>query len=115
VAENAKIFIRNLKTIGVLTESIRGKILFATLPYRKSNGPESPANAQNPWADMIEAQNQRVMKMAQQQRWPIAPLHQSMATMDESHFEDQVHVDQFGEQLKAKHLLQVLQQNGMLN
>jgi lysophospholipase L1-like esterase len=115
VAENAKIFIRNLKTIGVLTESIRGKILFATLPYRKSNGPESPANAQNPWADMIEAQNQRVMNMAQQQRWPVATLHKSMATMDESHFEDQVHVDQFGEQLKAQHLLQVLQQYGMLN
>ena len=115
IAENAKIFVRNLKTIGTLAQSVNSKVLFATLPYRKGNGPDGPANGQNPWASMIEAQNQRVMQMARKQQWPVAALHQSMASMDERHFEDQVHLDQYGEQLKAQNIFEVLQRYGMLN
>lgn len=113
--QHAKTFTRNLRTIGTVASSIDSKVLFATLPYRKGNGAQDTPNSQNPWGPMIAAQNQRVMELARTEKWNTVPLHQLMSSMDEIHFEDQVHVDQTGEKLKAEHIFRTLQHKGMLN
>ena len=114
VAINAEVFLRNLRTIGVVTEGFGGEVLLATLPFRKSMGSEGPEGGHNPWAPMIAEQNDRVVELGREQGWAVAELHDSMGGMDEARYEDQVHLDQQGERIKAEHIAQALKQSGLL-
>jgi hypothetical protein len=114
VAIHAEVFLRNLRTIGVVTEGLGGKVLLATLPYRKSMGAEGPSGGHNPWAPMIAEQNERVVALGREQGWAVAELHDTMGGMDEARYEDQVHLDQQGERIKAEHLARSLEEAGML-
>jgi len=44
----------------------------------------------------------------------VAELHDTMGGMDEARYEDQVHLDQQGERIKAEHMARALKEAGML-
>ena len=86
-------------------------------PWDRDQGPgdEGPQGGHNPWAPMIDEQNERVQELARDEGWLVVPLHDSMGGMDESHYEDQVHVDQVGERMKAEHIARAIHQQRLIS
>ena len=104
---NAEVFQRNIKTVGLLVNAYGGRMVLATMPYRKSLQSDDPSQAQDmdqarETGQGIDRQNQRVESLAASQDWDVVRLHDLMES-DRLDFlyTDQVHVTQPGERLKA--------------
>ena len=56
----------------------------------------------------------RVVQLGRDRGCVLAELHDSMGRMDEFHYEDQVHLEQQGERIKAVQIARALNQAGIL-
>jgi lysophospholipase L1-like esterase len=106
---NAGGFKRNLRTLDVVARSVGTQLVLTTMPY--STEIQMPEE----WPRNLDRQNARVLALAGELGAPSIDLAaQMMARTDEFHFEDQVHLELDGKQLKARLVLEGLEAAGLL-
>jgi len=94
--ENAGVFQRNLRTIGVVAQGIGATTVLTTLPHRITDM-HDPS-----WEERLETMNELVVRLGQEEGWPTVPLHAE--SWDPELFEDMVHMTDEGARLEAKQI-----------
>lgn len=91
VNQTAWTFDRNLRSIAAVAKSIGAEMAVSSIPRTDS--------VEVNWADRLDRQNDRVVRLGREEGWVTIPLHEMDLPRDV--FEDPIHVSQEGEALKA--------------
>ncbi len=90
--EDPRAFHSNLRSIAVLAEEGGSEFVLTTMPHRQTNT--------ELWSGKLDMQNDRLVKLANAERWTLIRLHDEAWVED--WFLDPVHLTQEGERYKAE-------------
>lgn len=106
-----KLFIRNIRSIAAVAEANNIRMVMTTMPYASVGHPRvqlGPGHAQD-----LAKQNSALRALARSEGWPLVDLETLSGELS-PHFNDAIHLDVSGHEIKAHHIADGLMASGLV-